>query len=618
MILSVPSETEIATSVDLNPTSLLGSLPARCGVYRFLDGQSTVLYVGKANNIKSRVLSYFRPTGLATKTMRLVERTRDIQFTVTESETEALLLEQSFIKREKPPFNVLLRDDKSYPYIHITEHEYPQIKRHRGRTHNRGTFFGPYPSTGAVRNSLSILQRVFQLRPCEDSMFKNRTRPCLQYQIKRCSGPCVGLIDPARYNQELRLATLFLEGKSQSLLDELKSRMRELADSKHYEEAARLRDQIQDLRQVQEEQHVHKSTGDVDAFAIAASDHHVCIQGMFIRNGILMGHRNWYPKNELQAHSASVLSSFVSQYYFGAVERNIPRTVLTMQTLEDGNVLADALTRKAGHIVEVTSQVRATRAKWQEMVEQNTNLALVAYVRARQNESERLFDLQQLLELEKMPQRLECFDVSHIQGEATMAASVVFDSNGPVTSDYRRYRINDIEPGDDYAALYQAVERRFKRILRDDGKVPDILIIDGGRGQINKVEELLLSYTDQEIVLLGISKGAGRKPEFDVVWRAGEGVVSLDPTSGAMHLLQHIRDEAHRFAVTGHRAARRRSRKQSELDEIAGIGPKRKRQLLNHFGSTTSIRTASVAEIAKVPGISRKLADQIYEVFHAK
>lgn len=609
--------TEIASPQESDPTTLLSSLPARCGVYRFLDEQSSVLYVGKANNIKSRVLSYFRPTGLATKTMRLVERTKDIQFTVTKSETEALLLEQSFIKREKPPFNVLLRDDKSYPYIHITEHEYPQIKRHRGRTHDRGIFFGPYPSTVAVRNSLSILQRVFQLRPCEDSMFKNRSRPCLQYQIKRCSGPCVGLIDPSRYNQELRLAKLFLEGKNQSLLDELKSRMRELADSKQYEEAARLRDQIQDLRQVQEEQHVHKSSGDVDAFAIATAENHVCIQGMFIRNGILMGHRNWYPKNELQAHSSSVLSSFVSQYYFGTVERNIPRTVLTMQSLEDSNILAEALSKKAGHIVEVTSQVRASRAKWQEMVEENTNLALAAYVRTRQSESKRLFDLQQLLELEKLPQRLECFDVSHTQGEATMAACVVFDANGAVTSDYRRYKIKDIEPGDDYAALYQAVERRFKRIQKEEGLVPDILIIDGGRGQINKVEELLLSYTDKEVVLLGISKGEGRRPEYDVVWRAGEGVVSLDPASGSMHLLQHIRDEAHRFAITGHRAARRRARKQSELDEIVGIGPKRKRQLLTHFGSTASIRNASVAEIAKVPGISRKLADEIHEVFHA-
>lgn len=607
----------VPKSNDSDPTSLLGSLPSRCGVYRFLDEQSAVLYVGKANNIKSRVLSYFRPTGLATKTMRLVERVRDIQFTVTESETEALLLEQSFIKREKPPFNVLLRDDKSYPYIHITEHEYPQIKRHRGRINDRGTFFGPYPSTVAVRNSLSILQRVFQLRPCEDSMFRNRTRPCLQYQIKRCSAPCVGLIDPTRYNQELRLATLFLGGKSQALLDELKSRMQELADSKQYEEAARLRDQIQDLRQVQEEQYVHKSTGDVDAFAIATVDHHVCIQGMFIRNGILMGHRNWYPRNELQAHSASVLSSFVSQYYFGGANRNIPRTVLTMKALEDGQILADALSKKAGHIVEVTSQVRTTRAKWQEMVEENTTLALTAYVQSRKNESERVFELQQVLELDELPQRLECFDVSHTQGEATMASCVVFDSNGPVNSEYRRFRIKDVERGDDYAALYQAVERRFKRLREEDGKVPDVLIVDGGRGQINKVGELLMSYTDQDVVLLGIAKGPARRPEFDTVWRAGEGVVSLDPTSGAMHLLQHIRDEAHRFAVSGHRAARRRSRKQSELDEIAGIGPKRKRQLLTHFRSSAVIRTASVTEIAKVPGISRKLADEIHEVFHA-
>lgn len=604
------------TSSDLS--LLLKSLPARCGVYRFLDEQCSVLYVGKANNIKTRVMSYFRPTGLATKTMRLVERVRDIQFTVTESETEALLLEQSFIKREKPSFNVLLRDDKSYPYIHVTDHEFPQIRRHRGRTHDRGTFFGPYPSTVAVRNSLSILQRVFQLRPCEDSMFKNRTRPCLQYQIKRCSAPCVGLIDSPTYNQELRLAMLFLEGKNQSLLNELKVRMQDLSLSKQYEEAARLRDQIQDLRQVQEEQHVHKSTGDVDAFAIATEDHHVCIQGMFIRNGVLMGHRNWYPKNELQAHSASVLSSFVSQYYFGGSNRNIPRTVLTMTSLEDRDLLAKALTRKAGHSVEVTSQVRASRAKWQEMVEENTQLALATYVRARQSESEQLFELQQVLELDHMPQRIECFDVSHTQGEATMASCVVFDPSGPVTSEYRRFRIKDVAPGDDYAALYQAIERRFKRLQEEEGKVPEILIVDGGRGQINKVAEMLMSITKRDVVLLGISKGIRRKPEFDKVWRAGEGVIPVNPSSGAMHLLQRVRDEAHRFAITGHRSVRQRSRRRSELDEIAGIGPKRKRHLLSHFGSLASIQNASVAEIAKVPGISRKLADQIFEVFHAQ
>lgn len=607
----------VATTRSNKFETLLESLPTRSGVYRMIDKTGNVLYVGKSRNLKARVASYFRPTGLATKVMRLVGRTQDIQVTITNSETEALLLEQTFIKTHHPPFNVLLRDDKSYPFIRFTDHIYPKIELHRGSKNVGGVLFGPYPSAAAVRNSISILQRLFHLRPCNDSYFKNRSRPCLQYQIKRCSAPCVDLIEPKKYQEDLRLASLFLNGKSQAILSELKECMNTAASNLNFESAARIRDQIQDLRRVQEEQSVHTSTGNVDTFGIASNESKVCIHGMFIRDGRLLGHRTWYHKNELGAEASTLLAQFLGQYYFGGVEREIPRTVLTLVEVDEQATMAEALSQKAGRLVEFTSHVRSTRARWQALVQENAELSLASHIRAEENNLDRMMDLQRCLDLEEIPRRLECFDISHSSGEATMASCVVFETNGPLKSDYRRYRIQNVESGDDYAALGQAVERRYRRIQAGEGKLPDVLVIDGGRGQINRVQSTLSNLMVEGVRILGISKGPGRRSGLETIWDCErQSVLDIDPTSGAMHLLQHLRDEAHRFAVEGHRARRQKTRRHSLLDDIPGIGAKRKRNLLAHFGSVTAIRSASVDEMAKVPGVSRNLALQLHGTLH--
>lgn len=615
--MAIEPQSAVAPQSEPRLAALLDSLPTRCGVYRFIDESGTLLYVGKARNLKSRVSSYFKPTGLTNRIMSLVARISDIQFTVLTSETEALLLEQSFIKSERPQYNVLLRDDKSYPYIEITNHAFPQIRLHRGSIKGQGTFFGPYPSTSAVRNSISILQKVFHLRPCKDSFFSNRSRACLQYQIKRCSGPCVDLIDAKSYDDDLELAKLFLEGKSQTLLDDLKARMQTAAQTLAFERAAQLRDQIQSLRQVQEEQYIYRSSGSVDAFAIVTQDEHVCIQGMFIREGRLLGHRNWFLTNELGHTEYAMLGAFLSQYYFGGIEREVPHTVLPMIEFEDQEILAHALSERAGRRIEVTTQVRSARAKWQEMVQDNAQLALASYIQARTREVDRMNELTRVLDLPEVPRRVECFDISHAHGEGTVASCVVFDRNGPLKSQYRRFKIRNVEASDDYGALAQAVERRFTRLIEEDSTLPDILIIDGGRGQINKVQQSLAMLLDAHVVLLGISKDEQRRSGRETIWRYGQGIVELASTSGAFLLLQQIRDEAHRFAVTGHRAVRKRNRAKSELDSVEGIGPQRKRNLITHFGSVAAVRLASVDELAKVPGINQKLANQIYNLYHA-
>ena len=597
--------------------SLLEALPKRCGVYRFLDNEERILYIGKAKNLKTRVSSYFKPKGLSTKTLNLVAKIVDIEYTVVNSETEALLLEQSLIKSEKPRYNVLLRDDKSYPYIYVSAHAYPQIRVHRGKKSADGSYFGPFPSSAAVRNSLSLLQRVFRLRPCTDTYFKNRSRPCLQYQIRRCSGPCVGLIEQSVYEKDIRRATMFLEGRSQSLLDELKQKMQLASTNLEYEAAGRIRDQIQSLRKVQEDQSIYTSSGSVDLFGIAARDNQICIQGMFIRDGRLLGHKNWFPENSLSLEPNQMLGEFLSQYYLGNVEREIPKMVISLVDFADREILKKALSERSGRMVEISYQVRSTRAKWLELVRENVEQSLLTYLQARQQEADRFIDLQQRLDLLEIPQRLECFDISHSQGEATMASCVVFDHNGPVKAEYRRFKIQGVLGGDDYHALAQAVSRRYTRSQVEGVPLPDILIIDGGAGQINVVHESLCAILDHEMVLLGISKDPTRKSGKETIWQFGKGKLAMEPTSGAMHLLQQIRDEAHRFAITGHRMARQKSRRSSQLDSIEGVGPKRRRNLLVHFGSVSTLRGASVEEIAKVPGINHKLAEQIHGHFNA-
>lgn len=596
----------------------LKRLPQKPGVYQMLDVTGTVLYVGKARNLKSRVTSYFRASGLSTKTMALVARIHDVEITLTASETEALLLEQSLIKKLRPPYNIVLRDDKSYPYIYLTDHIYPRLAFHRGAKRKTGRYFGPFPSASAVRESINILQRLFQLRQCEDSYFKNRARPCLQHQIGRCSAPCVQLVAPDTYAEDVRHAVMFLDGRNDAILEEFKIAMEEAAEKLEFERAVKYRDQIKQLRKIQEQQYVHAASGDVDVFAVAIASGAACVQGMFIRGGRLLGHRTWFPRNELAVEGAEMLDAFLAQYYFGGGEREIPKAIVLSHPIDDAELIEEALRDQAGHRVEITSGVRSQRARWLDMAQQNAKLSLDSYLADKQNVLARFVDLQEALGLEDLPERLECFDISHSSGEATVASCVVFDSSGPLKSDYRRFNIEGVAAGDDYGAMNQALRRRYERLKTGDGVLPDLLVIDGGPGQLNQAREVLADLQVEGVQILGIAKGTTRKPGLETIYLADHTEVPIPPNSGAMHLLQHIRDEAHRFAITGHRMRRGKARRQSELDGIAGVGPKRRRELLRHFGSVAALRGASREEIAKVPGVSRRLAEEIYATLHVE
>ena len=596
--------------------SFLATLTKKPGVYQMIDAAGDVLYVGKARNLKNRVTSYFRAAGLQTKTMAMVAKIADIEVTITGSETEALLLEQSLIKDKKPPYNIVLRDDKSYPFIYLTDHkDYPRLTFHRGAKSKTGRYFGPFPSAYAVRDSLNILQKVFQLRNCDDTYFKNRSRPCLQHQIKRCTAPCVNLIDADEYQQDVELAVMFLEGKSQSVLKHFKDQMEACAQKQEYERAARIRDQISHLRRVQESQHVHSASGDVDVFAAVVEQGVACVQGLFIRGGRMLGQRTYFPKDQLDHAASELVDAFISQYYLAASGREIPKLIVTNELLQDADVLASALQERAGRKVELAHAVRGQRARWLQLAQENAVASVQTYLANRRNVFSRFVELQDALQLDEIPERIECFDISHTMGEATVASCVVFDRNGPLKSDYRRFNIEGIAHGDDYAAMEQALQRRYKRIQAGEVALPDVLIIDGGKGQLGKAHAVLDAYDMTDTHVLGIAKGVDRKPGLErYFWEGGE--VSIDPSSGAAHLLQHIRDEAHRFAITGHRQRRGKQRRKSGLEEIPGVGPKRRRDLLTHFGSLAAIKGAGMDEIAKVPGINRKLAEQIYSSVH--
>lgn len=603
---------------DFDSEAFLATLTRRPGVYRMLDAGRKVLYVGKARNLKSRVSSYFRASGLGSKTMALVSKIADIETTVTNSETEALLLEQSLIKKERPPYNVVLRDDKSYPYIYLTDHEdFPRLSFHRGAKRKTGRYFGPFPSASAVRDSLNLLQKVFQLRHCDDTFFKNRSRPCLQYQIKRCSGPCVGFIEPEDYNQDVELAVMFLEGRSSTVLEVFKENMQRTADGLDYERAAKYRDQIAHLRKVQEQQYVHASEGDVDIFALEEVSGVCCVQALFVRAGRMLGQRTWFPRNELGLGAEELLDAFLSQYYLAGQERDIPKSVITSCAIRDGDLLASALAEKLGRRVDVVSRVRGQRARWLRMSRDNATHSINAYLANKRNVYARFVDLQDALGLEDVPARLECFDISHTMGEATVASCVVFDTNGPLKSDYRRFNIEDVTPGDDYGAMEQALRRRYTRLKQGEGKLPDVLIIDGGRGQLRRAHAVLAELQVDDVSIVGIAKGPSRKPGLEKFFTES-GEIAIAPQGDAAHLMQHIRDEAHRFAITGHRHRRQKQRRRSELDDIAGVGPKRRRELLTHFGGLTAVKGASIEEISKVQSISHKLAGEIYATLHAE
>lgn len=602
--------------------AFLSTATQRPGVYQMYDGAGQILYVGKAKNLKKRLASYFRSSGLPVKTLALVQRIIKIELTVTGSETEALLLEQNLIKKQRPPYNILLRDDKSYPYIFISsEHRYPAIQFQRGSKRKQGRYFGPFPSGSAVRESLNLLQKIFRIRQCDESFFNNRSRPCLQHQIKRCSAPCVELISPERYAEDIQHAMMFLEGKNSSINQALGQQMEQMAAALEFERAAMLRDQISSLQQVQEQQRISGDGGDADVLACDIKAGFACVHQLFIKGGRVIGSKSHYPKLRLETAADEVLSSFIGQYYLQGAghgsDRPIPPLLILSHPLDDQAVLADALSGVRGRKVELSHRVRGQRNGWLNLAVTNAEQQLASYLSSRQDVHKRLVELQEMLGLDALPARMECFDISHTSGEETVASCVVFDAQGPRKSDYRRFNIKTTDTGDDYRAMHEALTRRYQKLKSSDARMPDVLVIDGGKGQVTQALDVLEELQIDEIYVIGIAKGVTRKAGFEtLITDRGQKEQVFDPGSGALHLLQHIRDEAHRFAITGHRARRAKKRNRSVLEELPGVGPKRRQALLKHFGGLQEISSASVEEIAKVTTISRAMAEDIYSHLH--
>ncbi|HEY6722252.1 MAG TPA: excinuclease ABC subunit UvrC [Burkholderiales bacterium] len=593
--------------------ALLGSLPGLPGVYRMIGAEGEVLYVGKAGDLKKRVSSYFQKTQHGPRTAMMLSQVADVEITVTRSEGEALILENNLIKSLAPRYNILFRDDKSYPYLMLSGGEFPRLGFHRGAMDKAHRYFGPFPHAGAVRESIQLLQRVFRLRTCEDSVFQNRSRPCLLYQIRRCTAPCVGHIAASAYAEDVKSAQLYLEGRSDTALKRLESRMEEASGARRYEEAAIYRDQIQSLVQVSQRQYA--DTGDdvdLDIIAVAAGQGATCVNLMMVRGGRQLGDRSFFPQNAEEREKEEVLAAFVAQHY---QERPVPPLLVVSEEIDTAELEA-ILTELAKRNVRIVTRPTADRRAWLEMAEQNALQALRAKLTERSTEGTRLAALREALGLPDTVQRIECFDVSHTMGEATVAACVVYDRMDMRRGEYRRYNIEGVTPGDDYGALAQALARRYGRIAGGEGVAPDLVFIDGGKGQVSAAKQALAEVGLSDIALVGIAKGPERKPGLEELW-VGQHAVTLPPDHAGLHLIQKIRDEAHRFAIAGHRARRSKRRTTSTLELIAGIGAKRRRQLLTRFGGLKGVLGASVEDLTQVEGISRKLAEKIYRELHA-
>ncbi len=597
--------------------AFLPTLSTRPGVYQMYDAEGGLLYVGKAKNLKNRVSSYFRASGLEAKTMAMVARIADIQVTVLDSEIEALLLEHNLIKKHQPVYNILLRDDKSYPYIYLSDGEFPRLALHRGAKRAKGQYFGPYPSAGAVRRSLTFLQKVFQVRQCEDSYYRNRSRPCLQHQIGRCTAPCVGLVSEEDYAEQVEHTVLFLNGSSRELMKDLADQMEAASTELKFERAAGYRDQLRQLQQVQASQGIEGVSGDLDIVAACVEAGKACVQVLFVRAGRVLGSKSYFPPLKLVEDEAEVINAFLAQYYLTG-GREIPRELILSHNPEDRETLETVLSERAQRQVSLKTRVREARAKWLQLASQTASQNLQSQLAARQTSLDRFQTLQDSLKLPELPERLECFDISHSSGEATVASCVVFDQGGPRKSDYRKFNIEDITAGDDYAAIQQALERRYKRLKSGEGTLPDILFIDGGKGQVAQAMSVMEDLQINDVMVIGVAKGTTRKAGFEtlVIGETGK-EIQLNADNAGLHLIQHIRDEAHRFAITGHRARRDKKRKGSVLDEIPGVGAKRRRDLLRHFGGLKGIQRASMEELMKVTGINEKIARDIYEQLHS-
>ena len=603
--------------------SFIQTLTHRPGVYCMLDAQGEYLYVGKAKDLKKRVSSYFNRGAQSPRIQAMVGNIARIQINITHTEAEALLLENTLIKQHRPRYNVLLRDDKSYPYLYVSiDHAFPRLGLHRGARKAAGRYFGPYLSAVAVRQTLNHLQKLFKLRTCRDSFFSNRSRPCLQYQIKRCTAPCVELIDAAEYRQNVEQASQFLQGRSDAVTQALVKRMEAAAEQLDFEQAAEYRNRIEMLRSISARQHVTTEGGDADILAVASEPGLVCVAVASVRAGRHLGTRAYFPRVPLtledaaRQRPASLITAFIGQYY---LDRPIPPRIIVGVEPEDRTVLTEMLAHKRGAKVVLVQRAQSEGARWLEMATHDARQALAARLASRETTAKRLANLQALLYLPSPPTRMECFDVSHTQGEATMAACVVFGAEGPLKSDYRRFAIQGIERGDDYAALKQALSRRYRRLKQGEASMPDILFIDGGKGQVSQARQVLAALQVTTVRLIGVAKGEGRRPGLEKLILSGQDEpVILPPESPALHLIQQIRDEAHRFAITGHRQRRARSRNRSVLEDIPGLGPKRRQSLLKHFGGMRGVSRAGVEELMKTPGISRRLAQTIYDTLHAQ
>ena len=603
-----------------DPKPFLKTCSTKPGVYKMLSQAGQVLYVGKAKNLKNRLKSYFQKKVLDPKTRQLVAQIAAVETIITSHEIEALILESNLIKEYKPKYNIIFRDDKSYPMIFIPHgHDFAELTLHRGAQRRKGEYYGPYPSAGAARQTLQLLQKIFRVRQCDDNFFKNRTRPCLQYQIKRCSGPCVGLISKEEYQKGLDHCRLFLKGKEDVVIQQLTHKMDQAAAELDYETAAQYRDQIQQLRTVQQNQCVSTSQGDVDVVGVATENQVACVQLLLIRQGHLLGNKVFYPKMGSENEEGEILGEFISQHYLQQTKQGmIPSTIILSHAVPEQQWLSTGLSELHQRKVRLVNQVRGERGDWQRLAVSNADQSLRQFLGARSTLQARYLALQEALQLEVVPTRMECFDISHSSGEATVASCVVFDENGPRSSDYRCYNIKEITPGDDYAALHQALLRRYQKLKETEGLPPELVIIDGGKGQLQQAIQVFEELQLQGIQLLSVAKGPERKPGMEVLFTPdNKKGLRLDPDNPGLHLIQMIRDEAHRFAITGHRQRRDKARKQSTLEQIPGIGAAKRRALLRHFGGLQAVQQASVAELAKVPGISNKLAQEIFDTLHA-
>jgi len=598
--------------------SFLKTVTHQPGVYRMYDGADEVIYVGKAKDLKKRLSSYFRTNVAGEKTRALVKNIRKVDVTVTHTETEALILEHNYIKLYLPKYNVLLRDDKSYPYIFLSASAHPRLTTHRGVKKRKGEYFGPYPDSGAVRESLHLLQKIFPVRQCEDSVYANRNRPCLMYQIGRCLGPCVkGLVGEEDYKEQVNFVRLFLQGKDRQVIASMVEKMELASQQLAFEKAATYRDQIQALRRVQEQQFVsHDSNDDMDVIGIAHERGMACVHALYIRQGKILGSRSYFPKMPSDAELTEVLSSFISQFYLNQAEgRVIPAVILLGADLgEEKTLISDTLTELAGRKVELRTQSRGNLARYQKLAQTNANTALTSKLNHKMTIQQRFSALSKALELTSLD-RMECFDISHTMGEKTVASCVVFNQDGPLKQEYRRYNITGITGGDDYAAMAQALARRYGKQL-DPDKIPDIIFIDGGRGQLSRAYDVvnpLMNEWPKPSMLVGVAKGTTRKPGLETLLLVTGEEFSMPSDSPALHLIQHIRDESHNHAISGHRAQRAKVRKRSALEDVEGIGPKRRQALLKYMGGLQELKRASREEIAKVPGISKSLAEKIYD-----